>query len=63
MHLQELVRMAFIAATAQSDQLKLEGLQTLQVTAVITGSLLTFKYSVITTVFETTRPTDQSSFV
>ena len=31
MHLQELVRMAFIAATANSDQLKLEGLRTLQV--------------------------------
>ena len=31
MHLAELVRLAFIAATATSDQLKLEGLKTLQV--------------------------------
>lgn len=31
MHLSELVRLAFIAATATSDQLKLEGLKTLQV--------------------------------
>lgn len=31
MHLQELVRMVFIAATAICDQLKLEGLSTLQV--------------------------------
>ena len=31
MHLSELVRLAFIAATATSDKLKLEGLKTLQV--------------------------------
>lgn len=31
MHLQELVRMVFIAATAICDQLKLAGLSTLQV--------------------------------
>lgn len=31
MHLQELVRMVFIAATATCDHLKLEGLSTLQV--------------------------------
>ena len=31
MHLAELVRLAFIASTATSDQLKLEGLKTLQV--------------------------------
>ena len=33
MHLQELVRMAFIAATASSDRLKLEGLKMLQVSS------------------------------
>ena len=31
MHLSELVRLAFIAGTATSDKLKLEGLKTLQV--------------------------------